>query len=917
MTFSLKSFGDIRIQGVTQEDLAALKKEFPQLFKGQSTLYKADKVIQKLMKKEIFESVIVYKLKSGEVVIVAEALLRIGKITVSGHTIASELELIDILGLEKGVRFEKNQIIKASDKLQEYYNQNGFFNVKIKVDLDEKKRGNLFVKYTISENKPCILKSIDIKTENKKLEKKIRKKIKKYLDENFTEKTLNDVVATANKYFKKQKYLKSSLIEKSRKYNFDKSEGLLVYQVSDPFKYDFIFKGHKKLRRSEILSAIDFDNIEINALDPSNEVVQKLQNYYLEHGYAHSKITFNEIELKKNYLKKIRVTIKEGPLVKIKNLLVTGRISRKSEYYSDFIIKYSSELIQDGKYNRDHLTRGFKSLVTELKNQGYLQAKIQTVKSEFSSKNKMATVTIILDEGPLTQVRNIKFTGARAFTKAQLMKVLSIKNNAPLKARELEKSIEDLQQYYWNRGYLEMNVKNKDSNIAKYNSTNTQADLNFIISEGPKIIVGSIRIIGNNYTKDYVILREVEMNIGEVLTPEKIQESKSRLNKLGIFNRVDINTLQAGSNISVRTIIIKIKERKPILWKFGFGANSENSLTARAFTAGSFNNIGGTGRAVGGRIEVKQNLAEIDRLEGKVTFGYLEPFLFDTRYKGRANTTYARSVVDFDSTTNIATINESSRVQFLLERDFTSHFKFIWTLWSIDSRREYQDPKNEVGFFSSTQNIVLIGPLLDFDYRDNPFLPTKGYRSRWSLDYSDPALGSSQRINFIRSEASFSFYQRIGKSKVVWANSVSGGYISNISNKENSGVPETYIFRLGGLTTIRGFGGSAGSEKIPSDLDLNLGSGKNQLVIENNSHYYLIKSELRFPLYKDVGGVIFYDGGEVRVSGKSFERPYRQAVGVGLRYNTPLGPIVIDYAQKIQPRKVERVSRVHFSIGTF
>jgi outer membrane protein assembly factor BamA len=90
-----------------------------------------------------------------------------------------------------------------------------------------------------------------------------------------------------------------------------------------------------------------------------------------------------------------------------------------------------------------------------------------------------------------------------------------------------------------------------------------------------------------------------------------------------------------------------------------------------------------------------------------------------------------------------------------------------------------------------------------------------------------------------------------------------------------------------------------------------------QRLIRTDSHYVLIKNELRFPIHGEHGGVVFYDGGMVRVTGVDMGRPYRDSVGVGYRYNTPVGPFSLDLGFKINPEKDEEAYRVHFSWGYF
>ena len=181
-------------------------------------------------------------------------------------------------------------------------------------------------------------------------------------------------------------------------------------------------------------------------------------------------------------------------------------------------------------------------------------------------------------------------------------------------------------------------------------------------------------------------------------------------------------------------------------------------------------------------------------------------------------------------------------------------------------------------------------------------------------------------MEFYKVDGGFTYYKRMGSPRIVWANAIRGGYLRNLSQDENSGVPTDWSFVLGGIYTIRGFDLSSPFNRLPKEGEggkkadksdgFKLGTA-NEKFIKDTSQYYLLKSELRFPIYGDWGGVVLYDGGAVYISGYSFDRPYRDSVGFGLRYNTAVGPVAIDIAFKIRPENNEDVNQIHFSIGTF
>jgi outer membrane protein assembly factor BamA len=344
----------------------------------------------------------------------------------------------------------------------------------------------------------------------------------------------------------------------------------------------------------------------------------------------------------------------------------------------------------------------------------------------------------------------------------------------------------------------------------------------------------------------------------------------------------------------------------------------------RGYIGIAYRNLLGTGRGVSLRLQGNYNVTDIRYVESRVVLGYLEPYIFDTRVRGRLNMARSAAVVDYDK----KKVSQVNSFTASLEEDFTSHILGIWDVWGIATIRDF-GLDQALYPPDITQVIGTTGPTLDLDFRDNPFNPTRGTFTRFSAEYSSPWLGSTETpvssINYWRATLSFTHYTNLGRwqrQPVVWANQVRGGYLKNLSNLSNDpldkdGVPwDKKGFTLGGQTTVRGF--EAGTQDtFPNDKDLGIASTDSTFYLTTDSTMYLIKSELRFPVYGNLGGALFYDGGSVEIRGLEFEDHYRDSSGFGIRYNTPVGPVSLDMAWKLDMRPGESPWRIHLSIGTF
>ncbi len=926
---------DVELREVPLKDEQRLRQLLPDLFNGKADLALLDEALRLLVGTGAFENVFIQSRPDGNYTLIAKPLRVVESIQFKGNNQISTNELRDYVDFKTGDRFDRKRAVAAGERMKNHYGERGFFNAIIEVNFNKLENKNIEIVFSIVENPPCRITELNFATSNAELKARLDYKFRRLLKKPLTTERLRRLMADINEFLITNRYLNTEVVGPQAKYNEAKTEAKIQLELREPYRWEFFFEGYNFETRAGIYRAIDLKNKERKNVDPAGESAERLRRHYLSRGFPNVTIESRVASSESSFLKRVFFKINEGPRVKIKNIEVQGRISRNSSYYQDFILKNSSDLVADGYYNRLDLENGFKNLTTELRNQGFLRAKVLSSRIDYNDKRDKVTVYLLVEEGPQTQIRALDFEGNRFFSSFELAQVTDLQTNTPLRLNSFETGIEKLKAFYRNQGFLEMKLLNESDDIIQYNDKGTQARILFRLFEGPRIRISAIAVEGNSFTKSRVLLKEADFRIGDVLTPQKLEDATARLNKMGLFSRVDIRTLEEGTSVSERTLIISVVERDPGVFRFGGGVNNERDLTIRGFTGLSYNNLWGTGRGLSGRLEVKSNVAEIGYPEHEITAGYLEPFLFGTRTRGRLNLTRSERVFEYERENELTKITTSNRVDLLAERDLTRFTKLTWKTWSLESRREWERQGRCIDEATynplrgkcppNIQQIATLGPIIDIDYRDNPFLPTRGSFTRFVIDYSNPSFGSSTGIEFVRGEANYTFYKQFGSPRTVWANSVRAGYVANLSQEPGSGVPTSYAFLLGGISTVRGFDSASDAERIPKDgtgrsaLDpdgFNVERG-NQRLIKTDSNYYLFKSELRFTLYEDYGGVIFYDGAAVRVSGYDFGRPYRDAVGFGLRYNTPVGPAAADFAFKINPEPDERVFRFHLSIGTF
>jgi outer membrane protein assembly complex protein YaeT len=908
----------LNISGLAPGTQKELTQRFPQISGNKITLETVDEIIRFLQLRPDFDLVQVVDLGGGNLKLNTERSTRVSSLKLEGLHAISESEAKQLFGISVNDVLNQDQLIKGGEKLRRQYNQIGYRNASIDVEIPSDGKGDVQLVVKVKEGVQTLIGAITFNSPNMDLNKALESRLSREKGYALTDSQLADVLKKIRDYLNLKFYVRTEIKEPEITFNANESRAQLTFVLEKTDSYIIEYIGNHEISSSTLSNSLDIGNFYSANPNIGSELSSKIKNLYLSRGFARIEVQSEDLEGKKPFTRKITFNIEEGPRVKIAKFDISGNISRPPGYYVKLLKKQSSDLLQKGYYNKIELDQSFEAMRIELQNQGYLLARINSTRTQYNKEKNQVSVYVNLDEGPLTQIENIQFTGNETVPAAELLKAIELESLQTLRLAQLEKAIQSLKNYYQEKGYIDMVLLNEKEDLVTYNENNTQAKLNFKIYEGPQVRIASIVLDGNSFTKDYVLLKEIELQAGDTVTPAKLDEAIAKLQRTGYFNTVDVKTLEEKTSVANRTLVIKVTERDPGLFTLGAGANSDLGLTLRGYTGLAYNNLMGTGRGVSMRLEGNYNVNEIKFLESKVTLGYVEPYLFGSKIRGRVNLTRSSQLSD-NYTKKVSDISQTT---WSLERDLTSHITIIYELWNSAHLQDFFLNPAPGTQKPAPQDIVTTGPRLDIDYRDNPFNPTNGNFTTLSYEYSSPEIGSSREgeIKFQRAMGSFTHYLRMPYLKddfMVWANSIRGGYLENLSQKSGTtdGVPyDKKGFYLGGSSTIRGFNGAI--QFFPTYDQLGIQSTETY-YLKGIASMYLIKSELRVPIYGNFGGAIFYDGGAVHIEKRDLGDEYRDSAGFGFHYNTPVGPVNLEIAWKLDMKPGEEPYAFHLSIGSF
>ncbi len=684
-----------------------------------------------------------------------------------------------------------------------------------------------------------------------------------------------------NEFYRKNGYFKAEVDFRLLR-RPDKKEVNIEYNIreGEPAHTSKLFlAGNKAFSDKRLIKKLALKEGERYQEERILTAVKRLESYYRGKGYSGGKADFqsrylpegNEIHLTVNIYEGER----EGEKVKV------GRIAFKgNSAISSKILK--KQVLTSRVFSEDTLAADIDAIEFLYRKNGYLTAKVAEKAIAYNEDGTGINIELTIYEGPQTIIKGIEVEGNSLFPRDELLKKNGLKEGVPLDPRRVDDGVIKMSSLYFQKGYIYASI----SYTKEFTEDRSGVAIRYTVNEGIPVRIGRIVIRGNDFTEDKVIRRELLIKPGDVYDPELVFKSQQRIYKLGSLGSVRISPIEEDVAEEEKDLLLSVKERKAGALEFGAGYGTEERF--RGFAEISHRNFFGTG--AGARLR-----GDVSQLQTGYTLGFNKPWLFDLPVDGRL------SLIDQVMRRPSYSLEKYAAIAGL-DKDFTEFIKGslqyeyeISRLFNVDEGAKVS-PEDE-----GTLDIGTISPIISRDSRDNPFNPRDGSANSLKLDYS-AGMATGSEVEFVRYILQSSWYIPLSKS-VVWGLSARGGWAEAFGKTKD--IPISKRFFLGGRTTVRGFEldsiGPKGTDGSPTGGDA----------------YLNLNTELRFSIYRSIGGLLFVDAGNIWLKN---EEPVnitdlRSSAGIGLRYLTPIGPLSLDAGWKLDREKGESEWEWHFTIG--
>lgn len=653
--------------------------------------------------------------------------------------------------------------------------------------------------------------------------------------------------------------------------------------VEKPVIRSILYAGLEELEEEAIQEVVTTK--EQSILNPAKlkRDSDAIELLYKSKGYYNTQVD-PKISFPTDDSAEIRFVVDEGKKIFIKEIAFDGNVTFDDDDLEDQIETntkgWFSWITDSGLLDFDKLNQDAGRILNFYGNQGFLEAKIGD--PVVTQEEEWLYITFSIEEGARFKVGKVDIEGDLLDDREKLLEALKITDEKYVSRKILREDILSLTDIYAEQGYANASIR-PAINKADEEST---IDINIKIEKGDLVYINRITITGNSRTRDNVIRRELKVQEGGVFNAKALRESLQKLQFLDFFEEVNI-TPEKSFDDSTVDLAVEVKDKPTGNFTIGAGYSSvddiifmgeisENNFLGRGDTLAFSANIGGESN--------KYNLKyKNPRLNDSMLSWGID--LFDTER-------------EFDDYTKDSAGGALS-------------FGYpLWGKWRGFGSYSYTDTtlsdvSEDASFVIRNSVDINITSSVKFslqrDTRDRRFGATKGSKHNLSVRYAGGPLGGDSE--FTKLEGTTSWYFPLLWDTVFHLKGAAGQAFDN----EDDGLPVYERFYLGGLQSIRGFDSAKVSPVDPVTGE-RIGGDK----------MWFTNFEIIFPLLAEQGvnGVIFYDMGRVFDDDEDWGfDDFEKAVGAGIRWFSPVGPLRLEWGYNLDPEDDEDSSVWDFSIG--
>lgn len=702
---------------------------------------------------------------------------------------------------------------------------------------------------------------------------------------------------------------------------------------------DVVFIGNKSLPEKDIKKKINFTEkpgIDEYDLKKYSLAIKKL---YKEKNFHHAEVE-GELKPEEGTDRVIAVfNVKEHRKSSVQRVFFEGNKAFTSKELRGLIFTREDWILgfmdRAGSYQPEAIDSDRHTLENFYQSNGYLNAKVTHV-DVVPDQTDLHTlkITFHIEEGDLYTIDHLAVNVNDVVPQDLILSRLPIRVGNLYSKDKIRDSIELIRLILGEYGYIYADV---DPAVEPHDENKT-VSITFYTELGDKITLRKIEIRGNQKTRQKIIRRQLLFDEGDLLTSNKLEQSKERIEQLGYFdqqNGVSWKIKRINREIADLELFVREVKTGRIDAQLGFGGSPRDlqNPTESLRIGGSISDTNLFGLGIGLNLS-----GEFSKQERQLLFNITEPWLFDRPIFTALDVAIKKSIYeDFQFTKDEVKeqlVNGSLSLG-CISQSLMTKFVFLFGVEGLHYNKPPEvntsaipDPKEAAEFSMVLSkrfpqgSFAWTGAQASQDFRNHPMHPSRGYQwlgqtrlgipNRGQFHIASSPGASPFNFGFCKFDFDASYYTPlIGERDLVFYFHTHLGYVTAIGHNV---IPFRELYHIGGPASVRGFlFGEIGPTFKGVD---SIGAKK----------AFWLNAELIFPVAPDfsIKGIFFYDGGagwdtpdaefisRKRLKNNHFN--YRHSVGFGVRLLRPT-PVRIDWGFKLDRRKGEKVSEVHLSMS--
>jgi len=699
----------------------------------------------------------------------------------------------------------------------------------------------------------------------------------------------------------------------------DRQDNILVVTVVErPAINKLTFTGNKDIKTEDLMKGLKdiglaegetFDRMDLDG------VTKELVRQYNNRGKYNVEVTPTVSQLDRNRVD-VTVAIKEGKAAKIRHINLIGNEKFPEENIREGWESGESNWLswykRDDQYSREKLDGDFEKLDQWYLDRGYVDFSRDSAQVSISPDKRDMFVTAGVTEGERYKISDVKITGDTVLPREQVEKMVYVKPDQIFSRRVLQTTTESIIAVLGNIGYAFAQV----NPIPDVNRENRTVAIDLQIVPGPRVNVRRIVFKGNTRTADEVLRRQMRQFEGSWYSQAAIDRSKIRLQQLGYFETVDIETPEVPGSSDQVDVVVNVKETTSGSFLFGVGYSQLSGITTSIQLTES-NFLGN-----GNRVSVA---AQRSSYQKRYDFSFMNPYFNDNGMSLGYNLWWR----EFDySDFNVAQYSSNSGAAQAVMGLPITEYDTVSALIGIDSNEilafQGSTPQEIIDYIDAVGNKTFhawraqIG--FGRDTRNNAIFPSSGTAQRVTLETTLP--GST--VEYFKVEYDFSKFWPLSQSLILNTR-LDLGYGDSYGQDFVRTLPDGRVVTASGLPFFENFyaGGVSSTGRLRGYTDNTLGPratsafGFPQPI--GGSLKTIGSLEMYFPKLFDSNAArisAFLDFGNVYRDVDSFDASeLRASTGIALLWRSPMGPISISYALPLRDQAGDETERLQFTFS--